>query len=462
MSIRKARSMSESSLRSLSILPWIAALFYGFFPVEPASAATLSAKRIVADNGMTVIIQEAHSLPMVNVQMIIKAGAVLDPEEKAGLAHVTAALLDEGTTTRSSVQIADAVDFIGADLSASGGEDYASASLRVLKKDLATGLELLSDILIRPTFPEAELERKRRELMGGLIAEKDEPGVVAEKAFDPIVFGGHPYHRPVEGTELTLPAVARADVVRFYDQYYRPNNTIMAVVGDITEPEAVDLVNKYFGSWLQKPIPSATFSPAAGLEKPVTKLIDKDLTQANILLGHLGIDRKNPDYYAVTVMNYILGGGGFASRLMTHLRDEQGLAYSINSHFAASAFPGSFSVSLQTRNAAAQQAIDGVVAELRKIRNAPVSDGELKNAKAFLIGSFPLRMDTSAKIAGFLSQMEYYNLGLDYAERYPKLIEAVTKMDIQRVAQKYLDPDHLALVVVAKQSEAKIRQNETP
>jgi zinc protease len=457
MSIRKPKNASVFFMRLL--LFGLTVFLCQGVPADAAPAAKLSAKRIVTENGMTIILQEAHILPVVNVQVIIKAGAVLDPEEKAGLANLTAALLEEGTAARSSIQIADAVDFIGADLSASGGDDYASASLRVLKKDLGTGLDLLSDILIHPSFPEPELQRTRQEIRGQRIAEKDEPGVVADKAFNQIVFGAHPYHRPSEGTELTLPSITRDDVALFYDQYYRPNNTIMTIVGDITESEAAGLIKTYFGSWPQKPIPTATVAAAAGLEKPTVQLIDKDLTQANIILGHLGIDRRNPDYYAVTVMNYILGGGGFASRLMTDLRDNLGLAYSINSHFQAAAFPGSFSVSLQTRSAAAQQAIDGVVAELRKIRASPVTDRELQETKAYLIGSFPLRMDTSAKIANLLAQIEYYNLGLDYVDRYPKLIGSVTKNDIQRVAQKYLDPDHLALVVVAKQAEAKIRQN---
>jgi zinc protease len=438
---------------------FLSGLILFFCRAVPTEAAPLSPKRLVTDNGMTVIIQEAHSLPVVNVQVIIKAGAVLDPDDKAGLANLTAELLDEGTATRSATQIADAVDFIGAGLSADGGEDYATASLRVLKKDLNTGMDLLSDILIHPSFPETELDRKRQEILGEIISEKDQPGEVADKAFNQIVFGAHPYHRPTEGTEQTLPGISRADVSQFYGQYYHPNNTIMTIVGDITESEAVDLLKAYFGAWARTPIPAVTIPPAAGLEKSVVKLIDKNLTQANIILGHLGIDRKNPDYYAVTVMNYILGGGGFSSRLMTKIRDNQGLAYSIDSHFDASAFPGSFTISLQTRNAAAQVAIDSAMVELRKIRTAPVTDRELEDAKAFLIGSFPLRIDTNAKIAGFLAQIEFYNLGLDYAERYPKLIRSITKIDVQRVAQKYLDPDHLALVVVAKQDEAKIRQN---
>jgi len=282
-------------------------------PLEAAPATHLSPKRFVTDNGMTVIIQEAHSLPVVNVEVIVKAGAVLEPDDKAGLAHLTAELLDEGTATRSATQIADAVDFIGAGLSADGGEDYATASLRVLKKDLNTGMDLLSDILLHPSFPDQELERKRQELLGEIISEKDQPGEVADKAFNQIVFGANPYHRPTEGTEQTLPAISRADVLQFYEQYYHPNNAIMTIVGDITESEAVSLLKTYFGPWARNPIPAVTIPPAVGLEKSVVKLIDKDLTQANIILGHLGIDRKNPDYYAVTVMNYILGGGGFSA-----------------------------------------------------------------------------------------------------------------------------------------------------
>jgi len=423
---------------------------------QPAAAAS-SAKRIVTENGMTVLLQEAHSIPVVNIQVIIKAGSIRDPEDKAGLANLTAALLDEGTATRTSVQIADAIDFIGGDLSTGATDDYASASLRVLKKDLSTGLELFSDVLIHPSFPAPELERKRQEILGALIAQEDEPEEVADKAFDEIIFGPNPYHRPAEGSPQTLPAIHREDVVQFYNDFYRPNNVIMAIVGDITEAEARDRLKTYFGAWEKKPVSPPVVPPAVPLSKPVVKLVDRDLTQANIILGHLGIDRKNPDYYAINVMNYILGGGGFSSRLMKDIRDNQGLAYSIDSHFQANAYPGSFTVSLQTRNAEAQRAIDGVLSEIRKIRSEPVSDREMEETKAFLIGSFPLRMDTSAKIANFLAQVEFYDLGLDYADRYPKLIGSVKKADVLRVAQKYLDPDHFALVVVTKKDAVKIR-----
>ena len=423
-----------------------------------AHAGKLSAKRIVTENGLTLLIQEMHSLPVVQIETIIRAGAVLDPDDKAGLAYLTAALLDEGTPSRISAEIAEAVDFMGARLSTAGEEDYATASLRILKKDLDDGLELFSDILLRPAFTQTEFERERQETLGRLVAEKDQPGVVAMKAFNEIVFGPHPYHRPAEGLEDTLPAISVEDIHRFHDTYYRPNNTIMAIVGDVTEQEVLEAVQKYFGDWEPRPVPAPTLLPAGGLKETVIKLIDKDLTQANIVMGHLGINRSNPDYYAVFVMNYILGGGGFSSRLLGNIRDNQGLAYSIYSHFNARTFPGSFRAVLQTRNATAREAIDGVLSELRRIRDEPVSGRELSEARSFLIGNFPLRIDTTSKVARLLSLMEYHDLGLDYAEQYPKLIGAVTKTDIQRVARKYLNPDRLALVVVAKQEEARITE----
>jgi len=194
------------------------------------------------------------------------------------------------------------------------------------------------------------------------------------------------------------------------------------------------------------------------MRQSVLKLIDKDLTQATVALGHVGIDRRNPDFYAVSVMNYILGGGGFSSRLVNRIRDEQGLAYDVDSGFQANVMPGPFTVSLQTRNEAANKAIASVFQEVKRIRTEPVSHQELTDAKAYLTGSFPLRLDTTGKLAGLLTVVELHGLGLSYFQDYPKAINAVTKEDVLRVAQKYLNPDVYALVVVAKLAAAKIDQ----
>jgi len=437
------------SLLGLFLLVWLQDMGIG-------TAAESHIKRIVTKNGITLLIDEQPSLPIVSIEVLVKAGSIYDPEAKAGLANLVANLLDEGTQTRSSSQIAEAIDFVGGSLTASGGDDDSTVSVRILKKDLTFGLELLADILRNPAFLQTELDRKRGEIIGSIVAEQDEPEIVAEKAFDGLIFSPHPYHRPVKGLESTLPAITRADLIEFHERYYRPNNTIMAIVGDVKETEILSLVDKYLGGWTPKKIHPQSIPRARKPDHRTVRLIDKDLTQASIILGNLGIDRKNPDYYAVTVMNYILGGGGFSSRMVIRIRDNQGLAYSVGSHFDADLYPGSFQANLQTKNASAKRAIQEMLDEIKKIREEPVTDQELKDAKAFLIGSFPLRLDTTSKLSHLLAIVEFYGLGLDYLERYPRLIQSVTKADVLRVARKYLDPERYVLIVVAKQSEANI------
>ena len=419
-------------------------------------AADLKPVRVVTENGMTLLIQDQPSLPIVTVNVLIKAGAAHDPDAKAGLAYMTAGMLDEGTKTRSATKLAQEIEFLGAEINAKAVNDFTTATLRVLKKDVDHGFTLLADILMNPAFDEKEVLRLRSELLGELQGEKDDPGTIAGKAFDEIIFKGHPYRRPINGDEKTVPKITRKDLVAFHDVYYRPNRTIIAIVGDIREAEAVELVRKHFGKWAKKDVALPPFPSAEPLQKSVLKLIDKDLTQATVVLGHVGIDRKNPDFYPVAVMNYILGGGGFSSRLVNRIRDEQGLAYDVDSGFDANVWPGRFSVTLQTRNAAANQAIAGALAEIKRIRTEPVSDQELADAKAYLIGSFPLRLDTTGKLAGLLAVVELHGLGLTYFDDYPKAIAAVTKEDVLRAAQKYINPGLYALVVVAKQAEAKI------
>ncbi len=437
----------------------IAVIAVGSFLPGASHAAAIKPNRVVTENGLTVLIVNQPSLPIVTVNVLVKAGAVHDPDAKAGLSYMVARMLDEGTQTRSATQIAEQIEYIGGELSAEGGEDVASARLRILRKDVDIGFALLADILMHPKFADKEVARVRNELVGFLQSEKDEPGIIATKAFNEIVFKGHPYRRPANGDEKTVTKLSRQDLVEFHDRFYRPNRVIMAIVGDLREAEALALVKKHFGKWTPKELPLTAFSTPEPLPKPMLKLIDKDLTQATIVLGHVGIDRRNPDFYAVAVMNYILGGGGFSSRLVNRIRDEQGLAYDVHSVFEANVMPGSFAVHVQTRNAAANRALTSVFQELKRIRNEPVSNQELADAKAYLIGSFPLRMDTNAKQASLLNLIELHRLGLSYFDDYPKAIAAVTKADVLRVAQKYLNPDLYALVVVAKLAEAKIDTN---
>lgn len=422
------------------------------------AAPGIEPKRAVLKNGMTLLFVETHALPMVNISVAVKAGAIYDPQGKGGVANLTAALLDEGTSTRSSIQIAEEIDFIGGRLSASGGEDYSSASLVVLRKDLVTGMELLTDILLNPIFPAEELERKKKETVAAIISQKDDPGAVASKEFYRAVFPGHPYGVPVEGDEESVNRITREDILNFYQQFYKPNNTIISVTGDLDYNEAVSLIETSFRQWEKSRLKLPDVPPVKKVTKRDSIFIDRNITQSNIVLGHTGISRDNPDYYAVTLMNYILGGGGFESRMTREIRDNKGLAYSVYSHFDVNKYPGAFSVEVQTKNKTAAEAIEGIKAEMKKIREEQVKDDELKDAKAYLTGSFPLRLDTNAKISNFLLMVEFYNLGLDYINEYPKKINSVSKDDILRVARKYIDTENYITVVVGKQEKPGLEQ----
>ncbi len=425
-------------------------------PYDASAASALRPQRWVTPNGSVVLLMEQPSLPVVSVRILIRGGSVLDLEDRAGLAYVTAQLLDEGTALLRGPEIAEALDFLGAQYSVSAQEDYVSVGLKILKKDAADGLRLLGEVVMKPSFPPAEVERKKNETLGALRAEQDDPGTVAEKAFNRLVFGAHPYHRPVNGTEETVARITRDDIVSFHGRVYRANNAIIAIVGAVDRKEAVRLLDLALGGWKPGPPPPRSKAAPVAPGKAVVERIDRHITQANIILGHVGIQRSDPDYYAVSVMNYILGGGGFSSRMVQNIRDNRGLAYSVNSFFDARLEPGSFAASLQTQNKTANDAIREVLAEIRKIRSAPVSDGELEEAKSFLIGSFPLRLDTNDKLANLLPLIELYGLGLDYLDKYPEYIRRVTKEDVQRVAKRYLDPERFVLVVVADQAQAQI------
>jgi len=414
-------------------------------------------KRIVLENGMVLLLSEKHDIPMVTINVALRAGNAAVPADKPGLASITAALLTQGTERRTAQKISSEIDFIGGSLSTGGGDDFASAGLKVLKKDLRTGLDLLSDVLMHPVFEQKEIDRKVRSTLAEIQRQKEEPGVVASEAFEKLVYGDHPYGRTNDDVAAYLPKLTRRDILDFYRSRYSPSGTIIAVVGDVTEKEIIPLLDEYFNGWKRIEPAAETSVPVPVIDAVTVKKIDMNVVQASIDLGHIGISRENPDYYAVLIMNYILGGGGFSSRLMDNIRDNKGLAYGVHSAFSAQKETGHFSVSIQTKNESANEVIAETLKEIRRIQSEPVSDKELADAKAYLTGSFPLRMDTSAKIAALLTSIEIYHLGLDYPQKYSGLINSVTRGDIQRVAGKYLHPDKLVIVVVANQEKAKLK-----
>ena len=439
---------------------YLQSLFFLLFIITSflsADVFALDAKRTVLPNGLVVLHSENHNLPIVMVTLIVKAGQMHEPEEKAGTANLVAELLTEGTKSRSSKDISEQADFIGASLDASAGSDFTTISLSVLKKDVRTGLELFADVLLNPIFPENEVDRVRERVKGFLKQQEEDPSFLADRAFRKEVFGKHPYGRLVEGSVVTLDTIRREYLISFHAEHFVPNNSILSVSGDLTADELNSLIAEYLGAWEMKTLPERKAREIEGSKTKKVIKIDRDLTQANIILGHIGIHREHPDYYAVSVMNYILGGGGFSSRLMQSVRETMGLAYDIHSFFAASKESGTFRVGVQTKNESSYIAIAEIRKQLGKIRQETVSDGELSEAKAYLTGSFPRRLDTNRKIADFLASVEFYNLGLDYVNKYADYINAVTKEDVLRVAQKYLDPENHILVVVGNQKNVELK-----
>ena len=413
-------------------------------------------KKINLDNGLNLIVIEHHELPVVAFHLILKSGSACDPADKAGLANLTAGLLRKGTETRTATQIAEEIDFVGGSLGAGSGLDATYATCQVLTKHFDVGLELLSDIVLNPTFKEDEIDRLRKQTLAAIKQQKDDPDNVAEEKFREFLFGAHPYGRPSEGTEETITAIDRGDIVDFFKKYYVPNNAILAVVGDVKPQEAIEKVKADFSAWR-----GAEVAPPGFVNPPATTghqilLVDKpDLTQTYIRVGHLGIERKNPDYFGVKVMNYILGGGDFASRLMDEIRSNRGLTYHIYSSFDENKLRGAYSVGTFTQNDSTAPAINAIVEQMRKIRAEGVTDKELKETKSFYSGYFPLQFETPGQIAKQILNVELYDLGEDYIKNYRKNINAVTKEDVLRVAQRYLDPENLKLVVVGKADEVK-------
>jgi zinc protease len=413
-------------------------------------------KKEILDNGLKVIVIEHHELPVVAFRLVLKSGSAYDPAGKAGLADLTAGLLRKGTKTKDATQISEAIDFVGGSLDAGADWDATFATCRVLNKYFDTGLDLLTDIILNPTFKEDEIERLRRQTLAGIMQQKDDPESVAEEKFREFVFGEHPYGQPREGTEESVSGITRDDIVNFHETYYVPNNAILAVVGDVKTADVLKKVKSKFGSWEKREFATPNFVQPPQIKGHHILLVDKpDLTQSYIKIGHFGIDRKNPDYFPVRVMNYILGGGGFASRLMEEVRAKRGLTYDIGCNFDSYKLKGAFEVSTYTRVDSTLGAIQATLDQIKKIRTEKVSSKELSETQSFYDGYFPLQFETPEQIATMILIVEIYDLGEDYIKNFRKNISAVTADDVLRVAQKYLDPDNIKLVVVSKADQVK-------
>jgi zinc protease len=426
----------------------VAVLLTGLLGVGPATAAPL-AHREVLPNGIVLLVAERPAVPIVAVRVLTRAGAVFDPPDHAGLANLTGALLTRGTAKRTGPEVDSAIEFVGGILNAGAGRDSLAVSLTVQKKDLPLGLDLVSEVVLSPTFPPAELTRKAAEIQAAIKRSNEEPNSIASRALGRLVFPVHPYGVPVEGTQESVARLTRDDVVKFYRDHARPDTTVVAVVGAITVDEARRAVVTRFGAWPRPAGAPPSVGTLGGAPSPREETIKRELTQSTIMFGRQGIRQTDPDYFPLGVASYILGGGS-ASRLYFRVRDEAGLAYAVFSWLAPGRHGASVSVSAQTRTAEVAKVATMVREEMGRLGREPVAERELALAKQFLIGSFPFRLDTSGKVADFLVAIEDLGLGLDYADRYKDRIGRVTARDVQRVAARYFAPATFSVVVVGE------------
>ena len=401
-------------------------------------------------NGLRVLLVENPAIPAIAINATVLTGARHEPEEKAGLAIMASNLLDEGTKTRSSFQIAEAIEATGGHLETDASFERVVAAATVLKQDVDLGLELVADLLINPIFPEDYVAKEKSRTLAEIASAKDRPQVVAGWAFNELVYGNHPLHRPAQGYPETIERITRDDLLGFHEQFFSPTNTLLSIVGDFRTSEILSLVERRFGRWTARKVSLAAIVKPVRQKERREKFISMAAQQANIYLGHLGIERTNPDFYALQVLDTILGGGaGFTARIPQRLRDELGLAYTTFASITMTAGidPGRFIAYIGTSPENTRLAVEGLLNEVRRIVADPVSQGELQDAKDFLTGSFVFAFESSAQIARFLIQATVYNLGFDYGERYPGLIKDISADDIGRVAGKYLDSENYTLTV---------------
>ena len=402
-------------------------------------------------NGLEVFLVRHSELPVVNMNLIIRSGAAADPENLPGAASLTADLLDEGTKTRNALDISNALAGLGARLSVGAGWDSTNAELLTLTRHLDRALEVYADVLLNPAFPETDLKRLRGTRLASLQQQRENADAIAGIVYSSILYGNkHPYGRPLSGNEASLNALTDADVRRFYETYYRPNNAALIVAGDVTAATLLPKLERAFAAWKPGQIPAADISATPpARERAGIYLVDKPgAAQSVIQIGQVGVARSTPDYFPLLVLNSMLGGQ-FVSRINMNLREDKGYTYGARSGFEYRRGAGPFSASGGVFTNVTKESVGEFLKELRGIRGEiPVTERELEYAKQGILRGFPRGFETPDQIAGRLGSVVLYNLPDDYFNSYSARVRAVTVADITRVANRYLDPSRMAILVV--------------
>jgi len=420
--------------------------------ISLAAEATPKIEHWTLSNGARVYFVENHDLPMLAVQAAFDAGAARDPENRSGLSAMVNSMLNDGSGELDADAIASRLEGLGAEYGAGSDRDMANVNLRVLsdRAQRDPALELFAQLIRTPSFPPAALERDRGRALLGLKQDQQSPGGVANKAFFAQLYEKHPYARPVEGNEQGIKALTRADLVAFHQRYYVGRNAVLALIGDISRSEARRIAEQVVGT-----LPAGEAAPPLPKVEDLVphkaraeRVIAHPSTQTHILMGEAGISRNDPDYFPLFVGNYVLGGGGFVSRLTDEIRTKRGLSYSVYSYFYPLREPGPFIVGLQTANSQTKQALAVTRRVISDFIEKGPTDAELTAAKKNLTGGFPLRIDSSRKIAEYLTVIGFYRLPLTYLDDFIPRVEAVTAEQIRDAFHRRIHLQHMVTVIV--------------
>jgi zinc protease len=436
------KAMADGTLRALALGVAVSVLWLG---AAPASAAT-NVERVVSERGIEAWLINEPSIPFMSLSLQFKGGAALDPEGKEGLAYMTSGLIDEGAGDLDSQAFRTELEDLAIRLSFDAGRDTVSGELRTLTEHRERAFELLRLALTEPRFDEEPVTRVRSQILADLRRRSEDPNYIASLTWFETAFPDHPYGRPTRGTPESIEAIEVEDLRAFVEGRFARDNLFIGVAGDVTPEELKPLLDLAFGDLPERsaPIEIAATTPVAD----GTVVVRRAIPQSQILFGQEGFERHDPDFYAGHVVNHILGGGGFTSRLTAEVREKRGLAYSVYSYLLPTDFAPLWLGGAGTDNVRVAETVSLVREQVAVMAEGQIGEEELADAKTYLTGSFPLRLTSNDQIAGMLASMQAQDLGIDFLERRNEYIEAVEMEDVRRAAARLYDPDNLLVVVV--------------
>jgi len=418
-------------------------------PAQPRSVTFPKPVEQSLPNGLRIIVIERRDSPLISAQLLVKNGGEVDPAELAGLADMTASLLTKGTQTRDATKIAQEIESLGGSIDSGARWDSSFANVSVMSSKISPAMEILADVVRHPTFKSEEVERLRQQYLDNITLAMGEPGSIARFVAARVVFGDSPYGHPISGTAESLTRITAADITKMHSRYYRPDNAILVIGGDIGAKDAIALATRYFGDWQKPstPLPAVDAAQSAELKTGRVVVIDKpDAGQAAVYLARTGINRKDPDYFRGIVSNSVLSG--YSGRLNQEIRIKRGLSYGAASTLDTRRDVGPFVASAQTKNESGAQVADLLLGEITRLSSAPPADVELTPRKAVLIGNFSRNLETAAGLVGQVGSLALYGVGLDEINRYINNVQAITTGDIQKFAGTRLDPKMSNIIIV--------------